>query len=185
MYLVPGVNDSPRAAPQGLAQPRDTSDRQQSLDAILKALQLNPVGGYVKGSAARRQLEAAIDSVPRTSALELHDQLGTGTGPLGKLFKYRLHEATQKAMRDILWTKHLAQKKAKEEADLSLKQACDEARKAIAKNQAVLKTLESAVEKACALSGEDSDQCQEFRFTLLEARTRLDDVIRSAGAKCP
>jgi hypothetical protein len=88
------------------AQP--TSDAERSIEAITKALQINPVDGYITGSAARRKLHIAFLSVPLPSALALHDQLSAGTGALGRLFQHRLHRATRKWLLDMLWAKHLA-----------------------------------------------------------------------------
>src|SRR5947207_648701 len=101
MYFIPETNNrTQEVGLRGFGQPRDTSQRQESLDAVLRALQLNPVGGYVKGSSARKQLEEAFKSVPVTSALELFNQLRTGAGPLGRLFQYRLHDVTKHTMLD-------------------------------------------------------------------------------------
>src|SRR5262249_2193883 len=155
-----------------------TSQRQRSLDAILRALRLNPVGGYVKGSLARRQLEDAFESVPPTYALELFNQLKKGEGPLGRLFQYRLHDVTKGAMLNILWRKHLEQQQQLQEAQQILKQVCEEEKKAIEKHRAALKDVDSAVERVCKLHGEDSDQCQKFRFELLEGKIKLEERIR-------
>ena len=169
----------------GLAEPRDTSDRGRSLEAIKKALDLNPVGGYVKGSSARRKLEDAIKSVPVPSALEIFNQLKNGVGALGKLFQYRLHDATKKAMLDILWLKHLEQQKQEKDAQEILKKVCEEEKQAIEKYRVMVRDMEDSVEQICKTTGEDSDTCQESRFNLLRARTLLEDTIRTHGIRCP
>ncbi|HEX6719834.1 MAG TPA: hypothetical protein VF088_22195 [Pyrinomonadaceae bacterium] len=169
----------------GLAEPQDTSDRARSLEAIKKALDLNPAGGYVKGSSARRKLEDAIKSVPVTSALEIFNQLRNGVGTLGKLFQYRLHDATKRTMLDILWLKHLEQQKQLKDAQEILKRACEEQKQAIEKFRVAVRTMEDSVEQICKTTGEDSDACQKSRFTLLEAKTRLEDTIRTHGTRCP
>lgn len=186
MYVIPESNGwNQPSGLRGLAQPRDTSDRQKSLDAILKALKLNPVGGYVKGSPARKQLEKAIESVPLTSAFELHTQLKNGTGVLGKLFQYRLHSLTRAAMLGILWTKHLEQQKQLREAQEILKKLCDEKKQMLEKMRVVLVDYARSVENICKLHGEDSDQCQKARFELLEANVKHDDDIRATKLRCP
>ena len=53
MYIVTKANDRIHQGDlRGIAQPSQDEYR-RSLDAILKALQINPVGGYVKESPAR------------------------------------------------------------------------------------------------------------------------------------
>src|SRR6266705_4897935 len=88
----------------GLAEPQPGAF-QQSIQAIEKALKLNPVGGYVKGSAARAELDAAFASVPACDAVKLYRKLRFGTTPLARLFKYRLHPKTFGEMLEILKSK--------------------------------------------------------------------------------
>jgi hypothetical protein len=173
------------AALDGLAQPRDTSDRGRSIDAITKALQLNPAGGYVKGSAARRALDLAIASVPVTAARELHDQLTAATGPLGRLFRLRLHRATRATLLAVLWAKHLEQQKVLNDANVALKEACERAKARHSERRVRLAEYERAVDKVCRLSGEDSDDCQKARFDLAQAQTRAADDFRKHQASCP
>src|SRR5512135_3080791 len=105
MYIR--TNDqNQQAGLRGFSDSPPLDERQKSLDALLRALQLNPVGGYVIGSLARKRLEDAINIVPLTSALEICNQLSKGEGPLGRLFQYRLHKVTKDAMLHILWGKH-------------------------------------------------------------------------------
>ena len=193
MYFVLQAHDrTQQAGLRGFAQIGDTSQRQRSLDAILRALQLNPVGGYVKGSLARKQLEEAFESVPPTSALEVFNQLGKGEGPLGRLFRYRLHDATQKAMLKILEIKINEQKRQQLEAEQKLKVVMEEqqkflekAQKELAKQCARLKDTKKGAEEVCKSQGEDSDLCQQVRFALLELQTAVDDLIRLVGGRCP
>jgi len=168
-----------------LAQPRDTSDTGRSIEAITKALQINPADGYIKGGAARRKLDVAVLSVPLTSALALHQQLSAGTGALGRLFQYRLHRATRKTLLDVLWAKHLAQQKAESDAQARLKETCERTKATFAAVRVQLAEAERTVEKLCSASGEDSDACQKARFTLLGTKTRLEDGLRKHQSSCP
>jgi hypothetical protein len=86
-----------------LAQP---SDLDRSKELLMKVLELNPAGGYVKGSAAGNRLRIAILTVPFGSAKTLHDQLKAGTGALGQLFQRRLHPETQKWVLGRLMRSH-------------------------------------------------------------------------------
>jgi|SRR5688572_3952535 len=88
-----------------LGQP---SDEERSKEFLKKVLEINPAGGYVKGSVARNKLHVAIISVPIASAKALHDQLKAGSGDLGRLFQRRLHTVTRKWVLSMLWNKHLA-----------------------------------------------------------------------------
>lgn len=186
MYFFPKTKDRPQVTGlRGLAQPRDTSDRGKSLEAIRKALDLNPVRGYVKGSSARRRLEDALRSVPLTSALEIFNQLKNGIGALGRLFQYRLHNATKRTMLDILWSRHLEQQKVARELEERFKKVCDEKKRDLEKLRITLKELEKSVEDVCKLAGEDSDSCLKARFELLATKTRLEDAIRNINARCP
>jgi hypothetical protein len=169
----------------GLAQPRDTSDTGRSIEAITKALQINPTDGYIKGSAARRKLDIAFLSVPLTSAFELHQQLSAGTGPLGRLFQYRLHRATRKTLLDVLWNKHLAQQKVSNDAQARLKETCERTKADFAAFRAQLTEMEKDVAKVCSVTGEDSDACQKARFSLLSTKTRLEDGFRRRQSICP
>lgn len=186
MYFIPKANDRTQfTGLRGLAQPGDTSERQKSFSAILKALQLNPVGGYVKGSFARTKLEDALKSVPITSALEVFNQLKNGEGVLGRLFQYRLHDATKKIVLNILWLKHLEQQKQLKKAQEFVKNVCDEQKRGIERASAALQDFDKRVERVCKLDGEDSDACQKLRFKLLEAKTHHEDKVRSYRARCP
>ncbi len=170
---------------RAFGEPRDTSDTGRSLEAIRKALDLNPMGGYVKGSAARKKLDDALKSVPITSALEIFNQLKNRQDPLGRLFQYRLHDATKPIVLNILWTKHLEQQRVLKEAQDVLKRACEDQKIGLERARVAIKTLESAVERVCETSGEDSDACQKARFEFLEAKTRHEDAIRSHTTRCP
>jgi hypothetical protein len=88
----------------GFAEPQP-EPFQQSVQAIQKALDRNPVGGYVKGSAARAELDAAFASVPPCDAIKLYRELRFGTTPLARLFKYRLHPKTFREMLGVLKAK--------------------------------------------------------------------------------
>jgi len=77
----------------------------ETADAINKVLKLNPKGGYVKGSTARRKLDEAIATVPGSSAASIQSQLAKGQDPIGKLFRYRLHPETQRVLLAILANK--------------------------------------------------------------------------------
>lgn len=92
-----------RAGIGALAQP---SDLARSKELLMKALEINPREGYVKGSRARTMLRLAVLSVPFSSAKALRDQLKAGTGALGELFQRRLHPETQKWVLDKLARSH-------------------------------------------------------------------------------
>jgi hypothetical protein len=169
----------------GFGQPKDTSDIGRSIEAITKALQLNPPDGYIKGSPARAKLNVAFLSVPLPAAFELHQQLRTGTGPLGKLFQYRLHRETRKTLLNLLWNKHLAQQQLEVAAQANVKAACEAAKSVLAEQQARFAETAKTVESICAKSGEDSAVCQQARFTLLGAKTRMEDGIRRRQSICP
>ena len=109
------------------------------------------MGGYVKGSSAGRQLEEAFEAVPRTSALELFNELRKGERPPGRLFQHRLSNVTKTAMLKILWRKHLEQKQQLREAQKKVEQAC-EAKKGLEKARAALKSSDSEVEGLCKVS---------------------------------
>lgn len=170
---------------RAFGEPRDTSDTGRSLEAIRKALDLNPIGGYVKGSAARKKLDDALKSVPITSALEIFNQLKNRQDPLGRLFQYRLHDATKPIVLNILWAKHLEQQRIHKEVQDVVKRLCEDQKTSIESVRIALKTFESTVERVCQTSGENSDACQEKRFELLEAKTRHEDAIRSHAIRCP
>jgi len=185
MYFIPKAMDRTQLTGlRELGEPRDTSDHGKSLEAIKKALDLNPVGGYVKGSSARRKLVDALRSVPLTSALEVFNQLKNGVGPLGKLFQYRLHDFTKRTMLDFLWSRHLEQQRVAKDAEERFKKVCEEKKRDLEKLRITLKDFEKSVEDLCKLSGEDSDTCLKARFDLLTTKTRLEDAIRDINARC-
>lgn len=172
-----------RSGLQGLSAPQPDAELQKSLAAIKKSLDLSPPEGYAKGSLARRRLEEAFESVPRSSAPGLFTQLKQGEGSLGKLFRYRLATPTREAMLDIL----------KRKMNEFLRQQIEERRRLEAELQArlkelrdkvcpMLKEMDSKVEEICKLMGEDSDACQKARFEALGARVGLQD---KTGVRCP
>ena len=182
---VPRPSKVPGAGIGELAQPRDTSDTGRSIEAITKALQINPADGYIKGSAARRKLDAAILSVPMPSALALHGQLSAGTGALGRLFQHRLHRATRKTLLDVLWAKHLDQQKVANDAQVVLKETCERTKAEFAAVRVRLAESERTVEKICSATGEGSDACQKARFAVQSMRTHLEDGLRKHQSSCP
>jgi len=169
----------------GFSEPRDTGPVGTSVAAIEAALKLDPAGGYVKGTVPRQLLEAAFNAVPLTSASALIDELKQGTGPLARLFRYRLHPATQQAMQGILEKKSSDQKQEEEKAKLNVKLACDALRKLIEDSSQMVKLLESAVEKICKLNGESSDACLKARFDLEGNKMKLGDRVRQLRSMCP
>jgi hypothetical protein len=90
----------------GFAEPTPTP-LQQSFARIKAALDLNPKGGYVRGTPARAVLDGAIAAVPVCLAAKVFIELRFGTSPLAKLFKYRLHPRTFQEMLEMLKTKVL------------------------------------------------------------------------------
>jgi hypothetical protein len=175
---------------QGFAE--DTLGSQQfekSLADIKATLQRSPKDGYTKGSAPRKQLETAFESVPRSFAVELANQLLTKDSSLAKLFRYRLHPATQKALLEILVrkAKELLQQEKEElrtkEAEvrrrhLETSQNIEQIRQKICASLQVENTL---VEEICKRTGENSAQCQTLRANAVKAR----EEIRVKGFRCP
>ena len=87
----------------GFAEP--TTPLQNALEKIKKALDLNPKDGYIKRSPARAALEDAMAGVKVCLAVEVFRELRFGTGPVGKLFRHRLHPITIQQMLQILKNK--------------------------------------------------------------------------------
>ena len=84
----------------GFAEP--TTPLQQNLAKIKAALDLNPKGGYVRGTPARAVLDAAFGGVPICLAAQVFIELRFSNSPLARLFKYRLHPRTFGEMLEIL-----------------------------------------------------------------------------------
>ena len=183
MYISHAPSDrDERTRFQGLSDDApDLQQFQKSLTAIRAALELNPRTGYVKGSPPRKQLEEAFESVPRSSALELAQKLLEKEGPLERLFRYRLHAATQQAM---LW---VLARKAKEflqqqKEELRRMEEEERRRRDLELELCVnLKRDDSLTEEICRRTGESSDQCREFRSKALKTR----EQFRMAGVRCP
>lgn len=87
----------------GFGEP--TTPFQQSLARIKAALDLNPKGGYVRGTPARAALDAAFAAVPVCLAARVLIELRFGTSSVARLFKYRLHPKTFGEMLEMLKTK--------------------------------------------------------------------------------
>lgn len=87
----------------GLAEP--TTPLENALEKIKKALDLNPKDGYIKRSPARAALDAAIADVKVCLAVEVFRELRFGTGPVGRLFRHRLHPITIQQTLQILKNK--------------------------------------------------------------------------------
>jgi hypothetical protein len=159
----------------GFAEPSDQQLLQNSRAAIEAALKRNPVGGYVKGSAARQALDDAFDSVPHCLAEQLHDELKLGQSILAKLFNYRLAPPTSATMLDLLKRKaqacvsqQIAERRQRELEELR-KMQCE-----------MLARFDQAVEELCRTNGEDSDRCQKARFDALDSR----EQARRKGTVC-
>jgi hypothetical protein len=170
---------------QGLSDDApDPQQLQKSLAAIRAALELNPRTGYVKGSPPRKQLEEAFESVPRSSALELTKQLLKKEGPLERLFRYRLHAATQQAILGILLRKAREfSQQLKEELRRKEEQRrrLEEQRRLHLELCAASKRRDSLIEELCRRTGEGSDQCRKFRSEALQTR----EQFRKDGFPCP
>ena len=140
MYIITQANDRPQQVGlRGFSGPLLPCNRKTGKDAILCALGLNPVGGYVKGSPARQQLDAAFNSVPSSSAGKLRKELEGRKTALAKWFRYRLAGPTRQTMLEILErkkreheveTQELCEryKRSKEKAD-EYKRTCTTARR--------------------------------------------------------
>lgn len=89
----------------GFAEP--TTPLQQHLARIKAALDLNPKGGYVRGSAARAALDSAIGDVPICLAPKVFVELRFGNSAVARLFKLRLHPKTFGELLEMLKTKVL------------------------------------------------------------------------------
>jgi len=174
MYFTPLVNNRPRQTNLlGFSDPLPT-DPQKSLDAIVNALLLNPAGGYVVGSAARKKLQDAFDSVPAAVALPFGLQLAIGQGSLAKLFRYRLARPTRVAMLRILLSK--ATEFIKQElVDI---QKREELRQKLC---ALERALEAQIQELCVVMGDDSVECRNARSGALKGR----EEDRRAGIQCP
>jgi len=174
MYFLSAPNEgSQQAGLRGFSLGQFADEDQTSRDAILKALQLNPVGGYVRGSAARKQLDDAINSVPVCSALQLAQQLLNGQGSLERLFRYRLDPATQQTLLKILAEK--AKVCQQQQKDI-LRRKEEDARTMQEMLQQMCVTLrkeEPLIQELCRRTGEDSEQCRKFRAGVLESREQL------------
>ena len=88
----------------GFGEPTPTP-LQQALARIKAALDLNPKGGYVRGTPARAALDGAFAAVPICLAAQVLIELRFGTSPVARLFKYRLHRKTFGEMLEMLKTK--------------------------------------------------------------------------------
>src|SRR5215212_8113656 len=168
MYITLKPNNIPHQVQlRGFSEPSLSADHDRSVDAIRRALQLNPFGGYVKGSPARRALEEAFESVPSCSALKLGQQLMKSEGALEKSFRHRLHADTQKAMIQVLIRKA---KECQEQEKAELRRMEEEERRRVGEfartRQLICASLaksDQLVEVLCKKSGESSDQCRTFR----------------------
>jgi len=186
MYFIPGAEGRlQEAGLRGFSQVPAPNEMQKSLDAILKALELNPAGGYVKGTAARRQLEQAFASVPECSALQLGLRLTGTDGPLEKLFRYRLAAPTRIEMLQILVNKAQAcQQKKKDELRRRQIQAdkdAEEVRRLTQVLCATSKEIDAAAQEICRRAGEGSATCLTVRAQALAGR----EQNRAAGIRCP
>jgi hypothetical protein len=156
---------------------------QKSLAAIQAALELNPRTGYVKGGPPRKKLEEAFESVPPVSALDLTQRLLQNEGPLERLFRYRLHPATQGAiLKGILLRKAEEElNRKREEAhrrELERTRIIEELRQKVCAN---MKARDRLIEDLCRRTGEGSEQCRNFRSQALKAREEL----RMENIRCP
>ena len=188
MYIIPEASDRiQQVGLRGFAQSPAQSEYQKSLDAILGVLRLNPVGGYLKGSSARKRLEEAFQSVSPTSARELFNQLKEGESPLGRLFRYRLDRVTKAVMLEILRRKILSNAEDElSQAQKAMQERLENARKEMIEEQCTrLKEAKKRAEEVCRSQGEDSDVCQKIRFTLLEHQMAVNKAIRLTGVRCP
>ena len=184
MYISYGPSDrGDHTRFQGFFSDSPDVQFQKSLAAIQAALELNPTTGYVKGSPPRKKLEEAFESVPPASALELAQRLLKNEGTLERLFRYRLHPATQGAiLKGILLRKAEEElNRKREEArrrELERARMIEELRQKICAN---MKAEDSLIEDLCRRTGEGSEQCRNFRSRALKAREEL----RMQNIHCP
>src|SRR5688572_28835443 len=159
---------------QGLSDDApDLQQLQKSLATIRAALELNPRTGYVKGSPPRKKLEEAFESVPRSTALELAQKLLEKEGPLERLFRYRLHTDTQRAMLLVLARKAEEFSQQQKEELRRMEEAQRRRRDLELELCAILKSQDSLTEELCRRMGEGSDQCRKFRSEALKTREQF------------
>src|SRR5712691_1476328 len=108
MYLYDSAADRGDMRLADVPAPSEQELYRKSKAAILAALNLNPAGGYVKGSAAGRALEDIVASVPNCSAPDLVKELLARQTPFANLFHYRMAPETYLRMLEILKNKMTA-----------------------------------------------------------------------------
>ncbi|MEO8134765.1 MAG: hypothetical protein ABI831_12395 [Betaproteobacteria bacterium] len=171
----------------GLAADPDEKKFRDSFAAIKAALELNPKGGYVKGSTARKKLEDAFESVPQCLALRLAQYLMDSDGPTASLFRYRLHDETQKTMLLILLARKAKECLEMQRAELRRREEEQRRRQEEEKRRresvicAKLKETDSVVDELCRQEGDTSDVCREQRS---RARKNREET-RAEGVRCP
>lgn len=173
--VAAATRGAPRATVAGLGDP--TQQVQDALKAIGAVLALNPMGGYVKGSSARSQLDARFQSVDDCIALEVAEQLQNGQTGVPRLFRLRLHRVTRAAMILILATKAQACQEREKKRLQQRQRALDAIRKELCQNASA---TELAVDEVCRKTDESSDVCRTLRSDLKRAK----EQIRAAGATC-
>jgi hypothetical protein len=168
-----------RCRETGLGDPDDEQFRKAAA-ALQSALDLNPRGGYVKGSRAREALEKAIGNVPDSLATKLLDHLLNNTGPLAELFRYRLAPETQISMYKILLMKAQRDRdRTKERLDREIRrrnQAQQEAERELRESNDRIRDMErrfcDTVNQICAVSGAASAQCAVARVKAVQNNIR-------------
>jgi hypothetical protein len=193
MYFFPSLPTvSDRDKPThglGLANGLADSPLTQRLAAIKAALDLNPKRGYLPGSAARQQLEAAFAAVPQSAALELTNQFLNQQGALEKLFRHRLHPVTQKVMLSILLKK--AKEFQQQERETLRRMEAERQQKETERQRLILelnrkicanlKQEDSLIDEVCRQTGANSNSCRTLRAKTIQAREQM----RSQGVQCP
>ena len=184
MYLSYGLSDQgDHTRFQGFFGDTPDAQFQKSLAAIQAALELNPRTGYVKGSPPRKKLEEAFESVPPASAMDLTQRLLKNEGPLERLFRYRLHPATQGAILEgilLRKAKDFLQQKKEELRRRELERArmIEELRQKVCAN---MKAKDSLIEDLCRRTGEGSEECRNFRSQAIKGR----EEFRMQNIRCP
>ncbi len=165
----------------GLAGPNDPPPHlNDALKGIGKVLALNPKDGYVKGSAARSQLEASFNRVDDCIAVDLGRHLMSGQSSVARLFRQRLHSATRATMVMILVRKEQA---CQERRKVEIRRLEERQRRVDALRRKVCQILEESENlnaQLCQKAGESSDVCRAARSNLEKSRAEL----RASGTTC-
>jgi len=157
--------------PSGLGDSEEDQFRRGAA-ALKAALDLNPRGGYVKGSRAREALEKAIDLIPDARAADFGIHLTTGSGPIAELFRYRLAPETLATVIDLLKNK-AAREVARVRAEIRRREIeRQQIERRIQQDEQRIRDLTrrlcDVINQVCGSEGNSSDQCTSARSMALQ-----------------